>query len=212
MRDCECVSYQNKVSPIVDENYPQVFKCVINVWQVGLEMLRTGVHPGEPSIQEQTLAPMKSEGWIIPALKFKEGWRAFLKLTDMKTTHRYEIHSQKLQSQPGCGVWWWGHAFHPSTQGGRGRQISVSSRIAWFTEWVLGQPKIHRETLSSKTKQNNTEKEKKGKRQKKKQEKKLQSRPTLSSIGSKELSDWTEDQGVIHNWDARNLRLMLQPC
>ena len=124
MRDCECVSCQNKVSPIVDENYSQVFKCVINVWQVGLEMLRTGVHPGEPSMQEQTLAPMKSEGWIIPALKFKEGWRVFLKLTDMKTTHRYEIHSQKLQSQPGCGVWWWGHAFHPSTPG-RQRQTDL---------------------------------------------------------------------------------------
>ena len=65
--------------------------------------------------------------------------------------------------------------------------------------------------LKNKTKQHI--KEKKGKREKKKkQEKKLQSRPTLSSIGSKELSDWTEDQGVIHNWDARNLRLMLQPC
>ena len=206
MRDCECVSCQNKVSPIVDENYPQVFKCVINVWQVGLEMLRTGVHPGEPSIQEQTLAPMKSEGWIIPALKFKEGWRAFLKLTDMKTTHR----NCSLSRAVVCGGG--GMPFIPALQGGRGRQIFVSSRMAWFTEWVLGWPKIHRETLSSKTKQNNTEKEKKGKRQKKKQEKKLQSRPTLSSIGSKELSDWTGDQGAIHNWDARNLTLMLQPC
>ena len=44
------------------------------------------------------------------------------------------------------------HTFNPSAQGGRGRWISMSSRPVWFTEWVPGQPEIHRETLSRKTK------------------------------------------------------------
>jgi hypothetical protein len=36
--------------------------------------------------------------------------------------------------------------------GGSGRQISVSSKIAWFTELISGEPELHRETLSQKTK------------------------------------------------------------
>ena len=45
------------------------------------------------------------------------------------------------------------HAFNPSTQE-TGRQMSVSSRPAWSTERVPGQPReLHRETLSQKTKQ-----------------------------------------------------------
>ena len=36
--------------------------------------------------------------------------------------------------------------------GGRGREISVSSRPAWSTNWVPGQTGLHRETLSWKTK------------------------------------------------------------
>jgi hypothetical protein len=36
--------------------------------------------------------------------------------------------------------------------GGRGRQLSVSSRPAWSTELALEQPGLHRETLSQKTK------------------------------------------------------------
>ena len=35
------------------------------------------------------------------------------------------------------------HAFHPS----RDRWISVSSRPAWSTEQVAGQPRLHGETL-----------------------------------------------------------------
>jgi hypothetical protein len=42
------------------------------------------------------------------------------------------------------------HTFKPSAleaeAGG-----SLSSRPAWSTEWVLGQPGLHRETLSQKT-------------------------------------------------------------
>ena len=37
---------------------------------------------------------------------------------------------------------------------GRGRQCSVSSGPAWSTKWVPGQPGLHRETLSWKTKPN----------------------------------------------------------
>ena len=37
-------------------------------------------------------------------------------------------------------------------EGGRGRRISVSSRPAWSTKWVPGQPGLHRQTLSQKTK------------------------------------------------------------
>ena len=36
----------------------------------------------------------------------------------------------------------------PALCGGRGRQISVSSRPAWSIEQVLGEPGLHRETLS----------------------------------------------------------------
>jgi hypothetical protein len=42
------------------------------------------------------------------------------------------------------------HAFNPSTlEAEAGR--SLSSRPAWSTEWVSGQPGLHRETLSLKT-------------------------------------------------------------
>jgi hypothetical protein len=58
--------------------------------------------------------------------------------------------------------------------GGRGRQISVISRPACSTEQVLGQPGLHRETLSDTTKRKERGKGKKrekrgkkGKREKK---------------------------------------------
>jgi hypothetical protein len=41
-----------------------------------------------------------------------------------------------------------GTHFQSQHLGGRGRQIAVSSRPAWTTEWVLGQLELHRETLS----------------------------------------------------------------
>ena len=54
------------------------------------------------------------------------------------------------------------HAFNPSTQGGRGRWISVSLRPAWYTVEVPGQSGLHRETLAQKqTKQNKTKQNKK---------------------------------------------------
>jgi hypothetical protein len=45
------------------------------------------------------------------------------------------------------------HAFNPSTREAEaGRFLSL--RPAWSTEWVPGQPGLHRETLSRETKQN----------------------------------------------------------
>jgi hypothetical protein len=43
------------------------------------------------------------------------------------------------------------HAFNPSTKAEAGRFLS--SRPAWSTEWVPGQPGLHRETLSRKINQ-----------------------------------------------------------
>jgi hypothetical protein len=49
------------------------------------------------------------------------------------------------------------HAFNPSTlEAEAGRFLSL--RPAWSTEWVLGQPGLHRETLSLETKTNNNNK------------------------------------------------------
>jgi hypothetical protein len=45
------------------------------------------------------------------------------------------------------------HAFNPSTWEAEAGGF-LSSRPAWSTKWVPGQPEIHRETLSWKTKQN----------------------------------------------------------
>jgi hypothetical protein len=47
------------------------------------------------------------------------------------------------------------HAFDPSTQEAEAGGF-LSSRPAWSTKWVPGQPGLHRETLSGKTKQNKT--------------------------------------------------------
>jgi hypothetical protein len=42
------------------------------------------------------------------------------------------------------------HAFNPSTQEAEADRF-LSSRPAWSTEWVPGQPGLHRETLSQKS-------------------------------------------------------------
>jgi hypothetical protein len=58
------------------------------------------------------------------------------------------------------------HAFNPSTWEAEAGGF-LSSRPAWSTERVPGQPGLHRETLSQKTKQK-TKQKKKEKRKKKK--------------------------------------------
>ena len=65
------------------------------------------------------------------------------------------------------------HAFISSTQGGRGRLISVTSRPAWTT----GQSEVHRETLSRKTKIRT-------KRKQNKQNKTKQKNPTQIKINT----------------------------
>jgi hypothetical protein len=47
--------------------------------------------------------------------------------------------------------WWWVTPLNQAL-GGRGRWISKSSRPAWSTEWVPGQPGLDSETLSQKNK------------------------------------------------------------
>jgi hypothetical protein len=47
------------------------------------------------------------------------------------------------------------HTFNPSTWEAEAGRF-LSSRPAWYTKWVLGQPGLYRETLSQKTKQNKT--------------------------------------------------------
>jgi hypothetical protein len=46
------------------------------------------------------------------------------------------------------------HTFNPSTREAEAGGF-LSSRTAWSTEWVPGQPGLHTETLSWKKKQNN---------------------------------------------------------
>jgi hypothetical protein len=52
------------------------------------------------------------------------------------------------------------HAFNPSTWEAEAGGF-LSSRPAWSTKWVPGQPGLHRETLSRKTKKKKKEKERK---------------------------------------------------
>jgi hypothetical protein len=51
------------------------------------------------------------------------------------------------------------HTFNPSTWEAEAGGF-LSSRPAWFTEWVPGQPGLHRETLSRKKKKINKKKPK----------------------------------------------------
>jgi hypothetical protein len=62
------------------------------------------------------------------------------------------------------------HAFNFSTRGAEAGG-SLSSRPAWSTEWVPGQPGLHRETLSRKNKNKTKQKQTKKKRKKEKKRK-----------------------------------------
>ena len=52
------------------------------------------------------------------------------------------------------------HTFNPSTWEAEAGEF-LSSRPAWFTDWVPGQPRLHRETLSQEIKNNNNNNNKK---------------------------------------------------
>jgi hypothetical protein len=63
------------------------------------------------------------------------------------------------------------HAFDPSTREAEAGG-SLSSRPAWSTEWVPGQPGLHRETLSWKKKRKEKKRKVKKRKEKKRKEKK----------------------------------------
>jgi hypothetical protein len=80
------------------------------------------------------------------------------------------------------------HTLNPSTweaeAGG-----SLSSRPAWSTEWVPGQPGLHRETLSWK---NKIKKKRKKERKKRKEKKELTNGTSKDTINKtkRQLTDW----------------------
>jgi hypothetical protein len=57
-----------------------------------------------------------------------------------------------VKMEPGMVV----HGFNPSTQEAEAGRF-LSSRPAWSTKWVPGQPGLYRETLSRKTKQSSNQ-------------------------------------------------------
>jgi hypothetical protein len=74
-----------------------------------------------------------------------------------KTTHprisleqKIDLDAFKKQNRPGVVA----HAFNPSTQEEEAGRF-LSSRTAWSTTRVPGQPGLYRETLSCKTKKKN---------------------------------------------------------
>jgi hypothetical protein len=65
------------------------------------------------------------------------------------------------------------HAFNPSTWEAEAGRF-LSSRPAWSTEWVPGQPGLHRETLPRKPNQPNKQTNKQNKTRKQQQQKESQ--------------------------------------
>jgi hypothetical protein len=66
---------------------------------------------------------------------------------------RVPIASVRGRGEPGMVA----HVFDPSTREAEAGRF-LSSRPAWFTKWVPGQPGLHKETLSRKTKKQTNKK------------------------------------------------------
>jgi hypothetical protein len=78
-------------------------------------------------------------------------WQACCQQSLLSSLHFYFFTYKSNPCEPGVVV----HAFNPSTREAEAGGF-LSSRPAWSTEWVPGQPGLHRETLSRKTKPNQT--------------------------------------------------------
>jgi hypothetical protein len=85
------------------------------------------------------------------------------------------------------------HAFNPSTREAEAGGF-LSLRPAWSTEWVPGQPGLHRETLSRKNKQNN-KKQKTEKRKRKEMDEGEPSIPVEPRHGQWPLT-------ALHTWGS----------
>ena len=88
-------------------------------------------------------------------LNLPEGWIRTHCSGFLASKENISVRENRGSRKQGVCLW----SLH---SGGRGRPI-VSSRPTWSTEWVPRQPRLHRETLSQKTKQNKTKKKKKTK-------------------------------------------------
>jgi hypothetical protein len=82
------------------------------------------------------------------------------------------------------------HAFNPSTQEEAGRFLS--SRPAWSTVWVPGQPGLYRETLSRKRKEKKR-KEKKRKEKKRKEKKRKEKKRKEKSTEISKVNWWWKE-------------------
>jgi hypothetical protein len=72
------------------------------------------------------------------------------------------MEKKKKKKRKGQGAGQVAHAFSPSTREAEAEADEFpSSRSAWSTEWVPGQPGLHRETLSRTLPHPNPKKEKK---------------------------------------------------
>jgi hypothetical protein len=98
--------------------------------------------------------------WVLPLLmcvliclvgtKTRLGWRGLNKTGAETISNNQSFYKIiKIIYKPGVVV----HAFNPSTWEAEAGGF-LSLRPAWSTEWVPGQPGLHRETLSRKTKTN----------------------------------------------------------
>jgi hypothetical protein len=93
--------------------------------------------------------------WILPLKPRKEHegrWQQKdLEQEIERKSHCPFIVMQESQGWVKDGEPIWVHAFNPSTWEAEAGRF-LSSRPAWSTEWVPGQPGLHRETLSQKKK------------------------------------------------------------
>jgi hypothetical protein len=88
----------------------------------------------------------------------------------------------KERKQPGVVA----HNFIPSTWEAEGGEF-LSSRPAWSSKWVPGQPELHRETLSGKTKNKKQNKTKKTKRKKERKKERKEKNCWLVPLQSEDL-------------------------